>query len=205
MELIQRYFPHLTEQQLQQLNRLPELYAQWNEQVNVISRKDIENLEERHILHSLAIAKVMQPEPGNRILDVGTGGGFPGIPLAILFPEAQFWLVDSIGKKVKVVQQVIEQLGLANATALHIRAEEAPGPFDYVVSRAVAPMETLVYWTEKLIRRGKPAGLQHGWVVLKGGDLTEELAGFKHASSLPISRWFDEPFFETKQVVYLPK
>ena len=205
MDLINAHFPNLTAQQKAHFERLPELYADWNLQINVVSRKDVENLMERHVLHSLAIAKAMEFHQGAKVLDVGTGGGFPGIPLAILFPEVSFHLVDSIGKKIRVVQGVVDALGLKNAKATHGRAEEVPGTFDYVVSRAVAPMETLVYWTSSKLKSGQAGTRPNGWLVLKGGDLTEELSAYPKAERMDISRWFNQPFFETKQVVYLPR
>lgn len=203
--LILKYFPDLTATQVNQFGQLQELYSHWNERINVISRKDIEQLYERHVLHSLGIAKVVQFVPGTKILDIGTGGGFPGIPLAILFPEVQFHLVDSIGKKIKVVNEVAQALGLKNLTAEHTRGEKIKGQFDFVVSRAVTALPAFVPWTRgKFLKQSKNA-LPNGILYLKGGDLTEEIAKWKNKIVLyPLSDYFDEEFFETKKVVYLP-
>lgn len=198
MELIDKYFPNLTPLQRHQFASLPPLYLEWNQKINVISRKDIEQLEERHILHSLAIARTNLIVPGESVLDVGCGGGFPGIPLAIFYPDTQFTLVDSIGKKIKVVQAVAESLGLKNVTAVHTRAEALPGPYDWVISRAVTDLATFTRWTwDKTIR---------GIIYLKGGDLAEEIAAAQRRTVvLDIPKWFDEPFFETKKVLVLSK
>ncbi len=204
MELIEKYFPNLSELQKQNLAALDALYADWNSKINVISRKDQDHFYERHVLHSLAIAKVCMFHPGAEVLDIGTGGGFPGIPLAILFPKAQFHLVDSIGKKVKVVEEVALALNLKNVTAEQIRAEKLHRSFDFIVSRAVTQMPKFMTWTRNRVRKGKDAGsMANGILYLKGGDLSEELASFRRAKVYPISKHFEEEFFETKKVVYL--
>ncbi len=207
MELLLHYFPDLTERQKEQFGALGELYATWNERINVISRTDIGELYLHHVLHSLSIAKVCRFAPGARILDVGTGGGFPGLPLAILFPEARFTLVDSIGKKVRVAQEIAREIGLENLSTLHERAEKVPGRFDFVVSRAVTEMKPFLGWIWDKIDRGARSGsLDNGILYLKGGDLERELteAGKPYAL-YPIGAFFGEEFFETKQVVYLPR
>lgn len=204
MDLIRNYFPNLSEEQYQQFAALESLYSEWNAQINVISRKDTEHFYERHVLHSLAIAKLCRFNPGAEVLDIGTGGGFPGIPLAILFPEAQFHLVDSIGKKIKVVEEVVQALGLKNVSAEQKRAEKLNRSFDFIVSRAVTQMPRFMAWTRNRIRKGKEAGsMANGILYLKGGDLSEELADFPKAKVYPISKYFEEEFFETKKVVYL--
>ena len=206
MQIIQQYFPNINEHQAEQFAKLEPLYKEWNEKINVISRKDIDNLYERHILHSLGIAKFFNFPSGSKVLDIGTGGGFPGIPLAILFPEVQWVLVDSIGKKIKVVNAVAEGIGLQNVEGIHSRAEKAPGPFDYAVTRAVAPLPKLFYWTKKSLRK-TPKGqeFRHGLICLKGGDLKEELEGFnKHVRFFNLKDVFEEEFYETKKVVYVP-
>jgi 16S rRNA (guanine527-N7)-methyltransferase len=199
-----KYFPSLTAQQLQQFNRLPELYNFWNNQINVISRKDIDMLFERHVLHSLGIAKVISFLPGEKVLDVGTGGGFPGIPLAILFPDTQFYLVDSIGKKIKVVQEVATALGLKNVNASHQRAEEINEKFDFVVSRAVTRLKEFYPWVKGKFNKQSKNTLPNGILYLKGGDLEQEIA----ESGLTVQQYhlkdyFEEEFFETKQVIYV--
>lgn len=205
MEEILRYFPELTERQREQFAALFPLYLDWNAKINVISRKDMENFYTHHVLHSLAIAKVMPFKAMTDILDVGTGGGFPGIPLAILFPETHFLLIDSIGKKIKVVQAVIDALGLANCRAEQIRAEQVEGEFDFVVSRAVTSLPEFVPWVRKKISRSHYHQLRNGILYLKGGDLTEELAPFKKSVRMwNIADFFEEEFFETKKVIYLP-
>lgn len=203
-EIVFKYFPELSDLQREQIVNMEALYQDWNQKINVVSRKDIDELYLRHVLHSLAIARVHNFEPGASVLDVGTGGGFPGIPLAVLFPDTQFTLVDAIAKKIGVVQEVIAGLGLPNATARQVRAEQMEERFDYIVSRAVAAMPTFVRWTYGRLRTdgsGPPLG---GTYYLKGGDLSEELAAFPQARITHLSDLFEEPFFETKKVVFLP-
>lgn len=198
------YFPELTSRQQDQFRQLLPLYKEWNEKINVISRKDIDNLYVNHVLHSLAIAKVITFHKGARILDVGTGGGFPGIPLAILFPETNFHLVDSIGKKITVVKAVAEATGLENVKAEQARAEMLKGEYDFVVSRAVAKLNELYKWTHKLIRKKSDHPLANGILCLKGGDLVEELAEVSRPLRLfPLPDFFEEVYFETKVVVYV--
>lgn len=204
MEIIQKYFEDLTAAQIEQFGQLEALYKEWNAQINVISRKDIDELYLRHVLHALAIAKVQPFVAGSRILDVGTGGGFPGIPLAILFPEVQFVLVDAIGKKIKVVQAVAESIGLTNVSAHHMRAEKVKGEFDFIVSRAVTNMPDFVKWVRKKVAKRQKHELKNGILYLKGGDLTEELKDFVRAKLFLIPDYFEEEFFETKKVVHLP-
>ena len=204
METILKYFPDLTEIQLQQFSKLGGLYKEWNAQINVISRKDIDELYTRHVLHSLAIAKVQPFQPNSSVLDIGTGGGFPGIPLAILFPETNFYLVDSIGKKIKVVQEVATALELKNVKAAHIRAEKVKGEFDFIVSRAVTKMDDFVKWTKGKIAKKQQHQLKNGILYLKGGDLTEELSNFPKATLFNLTDFFDNDFFETKKVVHIP-
>ncbi len=204
MDIILKYFPDLTELQISQFKKLEELYKEWNAQINVISRKDIDELYLRHVLHSLGIAKVQPFLPDSNILDIGTGGGFPGIPLAILFPKANFYLVDSIGKKIKVVNEVSTVLGLKNVKAKHMRAEEVKGEFDFIVSRAVTNMDDFVKWTRKKIAKKKNHELKNGILYLKGGDLTEELVSFPNATLYDLTNYFEEEFFETKKVVHIP-
>lgn len=204
MELIQKYFQNLTDQQLTQFAKLQELYHDWNLKINVVSRKDIDELYLRHVLHSLGIAKVIQFVPGSKVMDVGTGGGFPGIPLAILFPETQFHLVDSIGKKIKVVNEVSQGLGLLNVKTTHGRVEEVKDTYDFIVSRAVAQMETFVHWTKGKIAKTQNHPIKNGILYLKGGDLTEELALYTSAKIYDLPNYFEEDFFETKKVVHLP-
>ncbi|MCT4698518.1 MULTISPECIES: 16S rRNA (guanine(527)-N(7))-methyltransferase RsmG [Tenacibaculum] len=203
MELIKKYFTDLTETQLEQFSKLQELYEDWNLKINVVSRKDIDELYLRHVLHSLGIAKVMQFKPGSKVMDVGTGGGFPGIPLAILFPETQFHLVDSIGKKIKVVNEVAEGLGLQNVKTTNGRVEEVKDTYDFIVSRAVAQMETFVGWTKGKIAKKQNHDLKNGILYLKGGDLTEELEKYTSATTYDLPDFFEEEFFETKKVVHL--
>ncbi|MCB0468746.1 MAG: 16S rRNA (guanine(527)-N(7))-methyltransferase RsmG [Aequorivita sp.] len=204
MELILKYFPNLTEIQKQQFEQLRELYEDWNLKINVVSRKDIEELYLRHVLHSLGIAKIQAFLPGSQILDVGTGGGFPGIPLAILFPEVQFHLVDSIGKKIKVVEEVVAGLQLQNVKTTNARVETVLGKYDFIVSRAVAQMETFVHWINGKIAKKNLHERRNGILYLKGGDLTEELKIYTTATVFPLSDYFEEDFFETKSVVHLP-
>jgi len=202
MQIIHKYFPDLTEKQIEQFTDLQELYEHWNAQINVISRKNMDTLYTNHILHSLAIAKVIQFEKGTKILDIGTGGGFPGIPLAILFPEVDFLLVDSIGKKIKVVNEVSNAIGLTNVIALHERAENIKDTFDFVVSRAVTNMTDFKKWVKGKFNNTHNNTLNNGILYLKGGDLSEELRGISH-SKYEIADFFEEEFFETKKVIYI--
>jgi 16S rRNA (guanine527-N7)-methyltransferase len=205
VEDILRFFPQLPAQARERLTLLQPLYTEWNAQINVISRKDIDELYVRHVLHSLAIYRFIQFTPGSRILDIGTGGGFPGIPLAILQPDVNFILVDSIGKKIKVVQEVSLALGLSNVTAIHERAEKVKGPFDFVVSRAVAELSMLLQWSRGKIASKQINALPNGLICLKGGDLSEEFKGLpKTIETYPLTGWFDADFFETKKLVYVP-
>jgi 16S rRNA (guanine527-N7)-methyltransferase len=204
MNIILEHFSDLTDTQIRQFSKLGELYKEWNAQINVISRKDIDELYLRHVLHSLGIAKVQPFEPKANILDIGTGGGFPGIPLAILFPETNFYLVDSIGKKIKVVNEVKNALGLKNVKAEHLRAEKVKGEFDFIVSRAVTNMDDFVKWTRKKIAKKKNHDLKNGILYLKGGDLTEELVNFPNATLYNLTDYFEDEFFETKKVVHIP-
>lgn len=204
MELIQHYFPNLTEKQVSQFKKLNDLYQDWNLKINVVSRKDIDEIYLRHVLHSLGIAKIQSFNAGSSVLDVGTGGGFPGVPLAILFPETQFHLVDSIGKKIKVVDEVVAGLGLENVKTTNDRVENIEGTYDFIVSRAVAQMETFVHWTKGKIAKKSTHTLKNGIVYLKGGDLSEELKDFPKATVYDLSDYFEEDFFETKKVVHLP-
>lgn len=204
LALIKSYFPELTEEQEGQMSRLEEIYTHWNEQINVISRKDTENFYERHVLHSLAIAKIINFQPNSRVLDIGTGGGFPGIPLAILFPETDFLLVDSIGKKIKVVNAVAEELGLQNVRGQHERAENINEQFDFIVSRAVTAMPKFIGWTKGKIHKENKHTFKNGIFYLKGGDLTEEMSTVKKAIQyFEVPDFFKEEFFETKKVVYV--
>ena len=203
-DLILKYFPDLTSQQQQQYRQLPELYNFWNNQINVISRKDIDSLFERHVLHSLGIAKVVSFLPGENILDVGTGGGFPGLPLAIMFPDTQFYLVDSIGKKIKVVNEVAKAIGLKNLKAEHIRAEQAPGKFDFVISRAVTQLKDFYPWVRGKFNPNSKNTLPNGILYLKGGDLQQEIVESDLAvQQFHLKDYFAEEFFETKQVIYI--
>lgn len=204
MEEILRYFPDLTLEQQEQFKQLESLYAEWNAKINVISRKDIQELYVKHVLHSLGIAKVMPFVPGASVLDVGTGGGFPGVPLAILFPETQFYLIDVIGKKIKVVNEVVTALGLKNVKAEQKRAESVNEKFDFIVSRAVTNMTDFVSWIRYKTKKENQHEFENGVLYLKGGDLMEELSGFPRAVEFPLSHIFDDPFFETKKVVYVP-
>ena len=204
MNQLIKAFPNLSQKQQSQFKLLESLYQEWNAQINVISRKDMNDFYERHVLHALGIAKVIDFKPGARVLDVGTWGGFPGIPLAILFPETHFYLIDSIGKKIKVVHAVQESLGLKNVQASQLRAEDFKEKVDFVVSRAVAKMDSFVPWIQKNIRSTHKHNLKNGILYLKGGDLTEELASFPKAQEYDLNPFFSTPFFETKKVVYLP-
>jgi 16S rRNA (guanine527-N7)-methyltransferase len=204
--IIQKYFPDLNPTQIKQFDQLFELYQNWNAQINVISRKDIDELYERHILHSLGIAKVCQFLPGTQVLDVGTGGGFPGIPLAILFPETQFLLVDAIGKKIKVVNEVAQAIGLKNLTAMHSRAEQIHQDFDFIVSRAVTQLKDFYPWVKGKFKKENKHMIPNGVLYLKGGDLKEELnaSQLKNIKLYSLSDYFTEEFFQTKFVVYFP-
>ena len=205
MDLITKYFPHLTEEQRSQFAELDPLYREWNAKINVISRKDIDALYEHHVLHSLGIAQMIRFKPGTKILDFGTGGGFPGIPLAILFPECAFLLVDSIGKKVKVAGAVAESLGLKNVRVLHGRGEEIKEQFDFVVSRAVMQLQELVGFTKQLVHGTQRNGMPNGLICLKGGELQAELRPFKRIVEVQeLYPTFEEEYFKTKKVVYLP-
>ncbi len=205
MDVILKYFPDLTEIQKNKLAQLGDLYALWNQRINVISRKDIGNLYTHHVLHSLAIAKTVTFKPGSKVLDVGTGGGFPGIPLAILFDQTHFHLVDSIGKKIKVVEDIAAQLDLDNVTCEQIRAEQLKNKYDFIVSRAVTDLPELVSWVQGKLLRKNNHHFKNGIIFLKGGDLQEEIRPFKkRATVIEISDFFTEEFFSTKKIVYLP-
>ncbi|MCI4443168.1 MAG: 16S rRNA (guanine(527)-N(7))-methyltransferase RsmG [Lentimicrobium sp.] len=204
MDEILKYFPNLTDIQKEQFAKLDFLYHDWNAKINVISRKDIDELYTKHILHSLGIAKIIKFEPGTFVLDVGTGGGFPGIPLAILFPETRFFLIDVIAKKIKVVQAVAEALELKNVKAEQLRAELVKGDFDFIVSRAVTNMPDFVSWIKDKIKKKSKHELKNGILYLKGGDLTEELKDFPKATEYNLSDYFEDEFFETKKMVHLP-
>ena len=205
VETIFSYFPALTEKQRQQFTKLEPLYRDWNEKINVISRKDIDNLYVNHVLHSLGIAKVLSFKPGAHILDVGTGGGFPGIPLAILFPDTQFYLVDSIGKKITVVKNVTAGIGLNNVTAEQIRAEQVKGQYDFVISRAVTRLREFYGWINQKVKKQSGHPMDNGILYLKGGDLDEELNELKRPYQIiDLANYFKEEFFETKRVVYVP-
>ena len=205
MNKIQQYFPQLTAEQLHQVALLDELYRDWNAKINVISRKDIDNLYEHHVLHSMAIAKMINFRPGTRILDFGTGGGFPGIPLAILFPECQFKLIDGTGKKIRVAQEVAQAIGLKNCEPTHLRGEEEKGKYDFVVSRAVMPLPDLVKIVKKNIAKESHNALPNGIICLKGGKLESELQPYrKIVETAELSQWFSEEWFKEKYVIYLP-
>lgn len=205
MELIEKYFTDLTQQQKDQFAQLEPLYKEWNQQINVISRKDMDAFYERHVLHSLGISKVIDFVPKSKILDIGTGGGFPGIPLAILFPKVHFHLVDSTGKKIKVVHAVTEALGLKNVTAEHERAENVSGQFDFIVSRAVSHIDKFLPWTKGKIKKAPPkAGLKNGILYLKGGFITDEFINVKRYQIFELQDFFKEEFFQTKKVVHVP-
>ncbi len=202
-DLVEKYFS-LSEPQRHAFGCLPALYKDWNEKINVISRKDIDNLMERHVLHSLGIAKFYSFSEGEKVIDIGTGGGFPGIPLAILFPQTQFHLVDSIGKKIKVVEAIVSDLGLENVSFAHARVESLPAAYDFAVSRGVAEIGELYRWAKKLIKKS-PGNTGHGLICLKGGDLKEEFEGFKHHVRFhSLEQVYEEEFFKSKKVVYVP-
>lgn len=205
MEIIRKYFKELTDEQIRQLQMLDELYRDWNAKINVISRKDIDNLYEHHVLHSLAIAKAVNFRPGTEILDFGTGGGFPGIPLAILFPECHFKLIDGTGKKIKVAQEVASAIGLKNCQPEHLRGEDERGHYDFVVSRAVMPLPDLVKIVRKNISKTNRNVVGNGLICLKGGELQTEIQPFKNIVEVSaISEWFEEEWFKEKNVIYLP-
>ena len=205
MNIIQKYFPQLSAEQLQQVALLDELYRDWNAKINVISRKDIDNLYEHHVLHSMAIAKMVNFRPGTRILDFGTGGGFPGIPLAILFPECQFKLIDGTGKKIRVAQEVAQAIGLKNCEPVHLRGEEEKGKYDFIVSRAVMPLPDLVKIVKKNISKEQRNALPNGVICSKGGNLEGELQPYrKIVETADLSQWFSEEWFKEKSIIYLP-
>lgn len=205
IQIIEKYFPNLTEQQKEQFIQLKPLYEEWNAQINVISRKDVSSLYERHILHSLSIAKFITFKKGTKLMDLGCGGGFPGIPLAILFPEVSFTMIDSIGKKIKVVQEIANAIGLKNVQAHHMRAEKVNDSFDFVITRAVAPMMDLVKWTRKKYAKEQRHEIENGVIALKGGDLSQELASWGNRKKIVhLSDFFDEAFFETKKIIHVP-
>lgn len=203
-ELISKYFPELTAEQRTQFEKLDALYREWNEKINIISRKDMDSLYEKHVLHSLGIAKVMKFSPGTKVLDIGTGGGFPGIPLAIIFPEVQFTLIDSIGKKITVVKEVSEGIGLKNIRAVHGRAEDLKSQFHFVISRAVTQMPVFLRWLRGKFEKEQLNEKHNGVLYLKGGDLSEELSGLK-TEIFELKNYFEGEFFDTKKVVYLSK
>jgi 16S rRNA (guanine527-N7)-methyltransferase len=205
MDIILKYFPNLTDNQKEQFAALFDLYADWNSKINVISRKDIDNLYERHVLHSLAIARVLKFKSGTTIMDVGCGGGFPAIPLAILFPEVHFHMLDSIGKKIKVCTEVSTSIGLTNVSFKHARVEEEKEKFDFIVSRAVMPLSDLVKLTTKNVKKAQQNALPNGLICLKGGELEHEIQPYKKNATLyNLNDWFTEEFFKTKKAVYLP-
>ena len=205
VEKITKYFPQLTEEQLRQYEVLDALYRDWNSKINVISRKDIDNLYEHHVLHSLAIAKMVYLRPGTQVLDMGTGGGFPGIPLAIMFPECRFKLIDGTGKKIRVAQEVAKAIGLKNCEPVQLRAEEEKGKFDFVVSRAVMALPDLVKIVKKNISKRQQNALPNGIICLKGGDVQAEVQPFRNIVEVAdLSQWFDEPWFKEKNCIYLP-
>lgn len=205
MEEILKYFPKLTAVQREQFERLDALYRDWNAKINVISRKDIDNLYVHHVLHSLAIAKFMTFRPGTRVLDLGTGGGFPGIPLAIMFSDVSFRLIDGTGKKIRVATEVANAIGLKNVEAVHMRGEEEKGKYDFVVSRAVMPLPSLVRMVRKNIQARSSNAIENGVIVLKGGVIKDEIAPFKHIAQVEeISQWFDDEWFKEKYVIYVP-
>jgi 16S rRNA (guanine527-N7)-methyltransferase len=203
-DIVFKYFHNFSEEQRQQLNKLELLYQDWNRKINVVSRRDIDELYLRHVLHSLGIARLISFLPGASVLDVGTGGGFPGIPLAIAFPQTHFTMVDAIGKKIKVVEEVVEGLSLKNVTTCHARVEELDEEFDFIVSRAVAAMPTFVRWVRGRIKKNSRHELKNGILYLKGGDLTDELRSYKTVRVYDLNQYFEEDFFDTKKLVYLP-
>lgn len=205
MNEILKYFPHLSEEQQHQYAALYDLYSDWNSKINVISRKDIDNLYEHHILHSLAIAKFIGFKAGTNILDFGTGGGFPGIPLAIMFPEVNFKLIDGTGKKIKVATEIAKAIGLKNVVAEHLRGEDEREKYDFIVSRAVMQLSDMIRLMRKNISRTQHNALPNGFITLKGGDLTEETKPYKNiANVLPLSEWFEEDWFKGKNIIYIP-
>lgn len=205
MQIIEKYFKELSERQREQLAKLDELYRDWNSKINVISRKDIDNLYEHHVLHSMAIGKLIHFKEGTQILDFGTGGGFPGIPLAILFPQCSFKLIDGTGKKVRVATEVARAIGLTNVVAEHLRGEDEKGKFDFVVSRAVMPLPDLVKIVTKNISKKQNNALPNGIICLKGGNLDAELRPYRHLAEVtPVSNWFKEYWFKEKNIIYLP-
>ena len=205
MELINKYFPRLTDEQRRQYEALAALYRDWNAKINVISRKDIDNLYEHHVLHSLAIAKMVNFRPGTEILDFGTGGGFPGIPLAIMFPECKFKLIDGTGKKIRVAQEIATSIGLKNCEPVHLRGEEEEGKYDFVVSRAVMPLPDLIKIVKKNISKKQQNALPNGVICLKGGDVQAETYPFRHIVEIEdINKWFEEEWFKEKNCIYVP-
>jgi 16S rRNA (guanine527-N7)-methyltransferase len=205
MQIIEKYFPHLTATQKAQFDQLDALYHDWNAKINVISRKDIDNLYEHHVLHSLAIAMAMRFKDGSKILDFGTGGGFPGIPLAIIFPQCQFKLIDGTGKKILVANEVTKAIGLKNVVAEHLRGEDEKGKYDFIVSRAVIPIPDLMKICKKNISKTQQNAMPNGIICLKGGNLEEELKPFKKIAEVyPISEWFQEEWFQEKNIIYIP-
>lgn len=204
MHLIRKYFPELTALQIRQFEQLEELYRFWNARINVISRKDLEEIYLHHVLHSLSVARLISFVPGTKILDIGTGGGFPGIPLSILFPESSFLLIDSIGKKIKVVNNIITSLGLKNCSGEQIRAENLKGKFDFIISRAVTGLPVFLQWVKDKIETHEKNSIHNGVIYLKGGDLKEEIRSIRNSVTIyPVSDYFDEPFFESKKIVYI--
>lgn len=205
LKIIEKYFPDLTDDQKEQFQQLKPLYVEWNAQINVISRKDIESLYERHVLHSLSLAKFITFKDGTKLMDLGCGGGFPGIPLAILFPKVSFTMIDSIGKKIKVVQEIADGIGLKNVKANHMRAEKVNDCFDFVITRAVAPMMDLVKWTRKKYIKEQRHAIENGVIALKGGNLSQELASLgNRKTTVHLSDYFEETFFETKKIIHVP-
>jgi len=205
LKIIEKYFPNLTDDQKEQFQQLKTLYDKWNTQINVISRKDIESLYERHVLHSLSLAKFISFKDGTKLMDLGCGGGFPGIPLAILFPKVSFMMIDSIGKKIKVVQEIADAIGLNNVEAHHMRAEKVNDCFDFVITRAVAPMMDLVKWTRNKYIKEQRHSIENGVIALKGGDLVQELASWgNRKTTIHLSDYFEEDFFETKKIIHVP-